>query len=125
MLHGPLDLRETQARLAAAAEELYQSEPAYPAEVLIGYALNPRFQGNGYATEAVGCLISWLFRRGAAVVYANTYADNVSSTRLLGHLDFVVYESFSAEQDESGRGLASYGLKLDRARHVPGCPGYG
>jgi RimJ/RimL family protein N-acetyltransferase len=96
-------------------EELYQPEPEDPADVLIGYAFNPRHQGRGYATEAVGRLLAWLFQRGAARVYANTYAGNRASIRLLERLGFVQDEFLPAEQDESGQGLASVGLRLDRS----------
>lgn len=96
------------------SEEAFQPQPEDPAEILIGYAFSPRHQGNGYATEAVRCLLDWVFERGAARVYANTHADNVASIRVLERLGFVQDEYLSAEQDESGKGLASCGLRLDR-----------
>jgi RimJ/RimL family protein N-acetyltransferase len=53
----------------------------------IGFLFNPRFQGNGYATEAAGALVSWGFDgAGLHRVIGRTEARNVASARVLEKL---------------------------------------
>jgi RimJ/RimL family protein N-acetyltransferase len=85
-----------------------------PADVWIGYAINPRHQGHGYAGEAVGALIDWLFARGARNVFANCYLDNLPSRRLLERLDFEEHLRYTAEQDAVGKHAASCRMRLGR-----------
>lgn len=55
----------------------------------IGFTLSRKYWGKGYATEAVGVLVDWLFRdRGKRRVFAITDARNVASWRLLERLGF-------------------------------------
>lgn len=55
----------------------------------IGYTLAPRWQGRGYATEAVGAVLGHLFRvKGLHRVSAECDARNVASYRLLERVGF-------------------------------------
>lgn len=87
-----------------------------PREVWLGYALDPRHHGQGYAAEAVGRLITWLGQLGAVRIYANTYLANTASVALLRRLGFERDLVFDAGEDECGKGLPSgrYRLGLDR-----------
>ncbi len=91
--------------------ETLQPASPDPADVWIGYVLNPRYQGCGYATEAVDALIAWLFARGARSVFANCYLHNTTSIALLERLGFAADQRYSALQDESGKNLASCRLR--------------
>ncbi|BCJ56325.1 N-acetyltransferase [Actinoplanes sp. NBRC 14428] len=56
----------------------------------IGYTLAPRWQGHGYATEAVSAILDRLFgERGLHKVSAECDARNTASARLLERLGFV------------------------------------
>ncbi|MFI7601614.1 GNAT family N-acetyltransferase [Actinoplanes sp. NPDC049681] len=55
----------------------------------IGYTLAPRWQGHGYATEAVRAVLDQLFRvRGLHKVSAECDARNAASARLLERVGF-------------------------------------
>ena len=55
----------------------------------IGYALAPKFHGNGYATEAVGALVDDAFaNRGAERIFANVFVGNQTSRRVVEKLGF-------------------------------------
>ncbi|TWD79132.1 RimJ/RimL family protein N-acetyltransferase [Kribbella amoyensis] len=55
----------------------------------LGFTLDPRYQGQGYATEAVGALIDHLFRqRDLHRISAECDARNGPSARLLERLGF-------------------------------------
>lgn len=107
------------------ADAPFQPTSPDPEEVWVGYAFNPRFQGCGYAGEAVRGLASWLFDRGASRIFANTFTDNVPSLRLLRAMGFVDHLHFTAEQDGSGRGLPSVRMSLvsSPASHLRGSRG--
>jgi ribosomal-protein-alanine N-acetyltransferase len=84
-----------------------------PTEVFVAYVFHPGYRGHGYATEAVRGLLGWLAARGARRAYANLFTDNTPSLRLLNRLGFTEVRSWSAEQDDTGRGLASARMGLD------------
>ena len=55
----------------------------------IGYAIGPAYQGEGYATEALGQLLALLFNdHSLNKVYAQTGEFNEASIALLGHWGF-------------------------------------
>src|SRR5262249_36082486 len=59
-------------------------------EVEIGFTLAPEHQGHGYASEAVGCLLDYVFDRlGKERVVALTDVRNDPSIALLERLRFV------------------------------------
>ncbi|MCI2421042.1 GNAT family N-acetyltransferase [Saccharopolyspora sp. K220] len=84
-----------------------------PTEVWVSYVFNPRHQGHGYATEAVRDVCSWLFRRGAARIFANLYTANTPSYQLLHRLGFQEHQRLSADEDTLGKNLPSVRMRLD------------
>jgi [ribosomal protein S5]-alanine N-acetyltransferase len=72
----------------------FKGFPDQNGEAEIGYGIDPNFQGKGYTTEAVKCLISWAFQEAAclAVVARNTKKWNLASLRVLTKAGMKVYE---------------------------------
>lgn len=55
----------------------------------IGYGIFEKYQGHGYATEAVGAAVSWALRQpGVTRIEAETEPDNKASQRVLGKCGF-------------------------------------
>jgi aminoglycoside 6'-N-acetyltransferase len=54
----------------------------------LGFTLAPAYQGRGYATEAVRCVLNRLFDAGLHKVCAECDARNLASARLLDRLGF-------------------------------------
>ena len=54
----------------------------------IGFTFAPAYQGKGYATEALRCLLNRLFGSGIHRVSAECDARNTASARLLARLGF-------------------------------------
>ena len=52
----------------------------------IGFTIAPRYQGRGYATEAVRLLVGYLFARGKHRITACCDARNAASAAVLGRL---------------------------------------
>ncbi len=62
---------------------------AEPRIVELGYTINPRFQGQGLATEAIGALLTFLFKdRGVHKAVALVDVRNWPSVRVLEKLGF-------------------------------------
>lgn len=94
----------------------FQPRATEPRIVDVGFTLDPAAQGRGYATEAVGELIRYLFEaRGKHKVCADCDTRNEASWRLLERLGFrreaVLRESYADGADWADEYL--YGL-LDR-----------
>jgi RimJ/RimL family protein N-acetyltransferase len=54
-----------------------------PGVIKVGYTMSPAFQGQGYATEAVGALIAYAFDTlGVDVVRAYASSENLASIRV-------------------------------------------
>jgi RimJ/RimL family protein N-acetyltransferase len=49
----------------------------------MGYVISPAYQNQGYATEAFGAVITYLFSRGFREVIAGAFAENLSSIRVM------------------------------------------
>ena len=49
----------------------------------LGYVIHPRFQGNGYATEALGSAIGELFHLGFQAVITGAFRQNAASIRVM------------------------------------------
>lgn len=91
----------------------FQPRAPEPAIVDIGYTLSPEAQGHGYATEAVGELVRYLFDdRGKHKAAADCDTRNDGSWRLLERLGFTREAEFRAAfRDGDGWGDAYvYGL---------------
>lgn len=53
-------------------------------EAELGYIFDPKYGGNGYATEAVTAMVGYSFDQlGVRRITAGCYADNLASVRLL------------------------------------------
>lgn len=66
--------------------------PNEQGEVILGYVIDQRYQGRGYATEAVQHITAWIFGHpDARWVIADTEKDNTASHRVLQHLDAELY----------------------------------
>ena len=66
-----------------------------PGVMKIGYTMAPAFQGRGYATEAVGALVDYLFDvLGVDVVRAFASAQNVPSIRVAEKVGLTLAERF-------------------------------
>jgi RimJ/RimL family protein N-acetyltransferase len=95
-----------------------------PGLVDLGFTLDPSVQGRGYAQEAVGEVLRYLFEdRGKHKVCADCDTRNESSWRLMERLGFV-REGMLRESYRDGPGWASeylYGLLASewRGRQAP------
>lgn len=49
----------------------------------LGYVIHPRFQGSGYATEALGLAITELFRLGFRAIITGAFSTNAASIRVM------------------------------------------
>ena len=54
----------------------------------VGYGLNPRYEGNGYMTEALTAFLSYGKSLGIRTVRADTLSDNVRSQNVLKRCGF-------------------------------------
>ncbi len=84
-----------------------------PREAWVGYVLDPRYQGQGLAGEALDGVLQWLAGRGIRRVYANTYCENAASARLLERFGFAAVRRFGPDEDGCGKGRASVRMGLD------------
>jgi RimJ/RimL family protein N-acetyltransferase len=67
----------------------YKGPPDEGGVVEIAYAVDPEYQGRGYATEAARALVNFAFRSGQVrLVRAHTRAENNASTRVLAKCGF-------------------------------------
>jgi len=67
----------------------YKGPPDEGGVVEIAYAVDPEYQGRGYATEAARALVNFAFRSGRVrLVRAHTRAENNASTRVLAKCGF-------------------------------------
>lgn len=66
---------------------LMEAERAVPA-VELGYVINPHFRCQGYATEALHCVIEDCFANGTQMLVASAYPYNQPSIHLLEKLGF-------------------------------------
>ena len=55
----------------------------------LGYWLEPRAQGRGYATEAARCVVGAHFAGEGGTLASGYFEDNLRSARVLGKLGFV------------------------------------
>jgi RimJ/RimL family protein N-acetyltransferase len=73
-----------------------------PGVIKVGYTIDPRSQGRGYATEVVRALIDYAFETlGATTVRAYADADNLASIRVMEKVGLTFQERFEGE-DEDG-----------------------
>lgn len=66
-------------------------------EVIVGYAIEEKYQKRGYGTEALKGLVEWIFKNPKAIyVIADTEIDNIPSHKVLINAGAVKYK----EDDE-------------------------
>ncbi|QUL54000.1 GNAT family N-acetyltransferase [Paenibacillus tritici] len=66
--------------------------PNEQGEVIVGYVIDERYRGQGYASEALKQITAWIFSHpGTRWVIADTEKDNFASHRVLQHLDAEPY----------------------------------
>jgi RimJ/RimL family protein N-acetyltransferase len=65
---------------------LFNMVPVEHRSIELGFSFDPRYQGNGYATEAAGALVDWAFANGFHRVYGRLEARNTASARVLEKL---------------------------------------
>jgi RimJ/RimL family protein N-acetyltransferase len=85
-----------------------------PGVILVGYTIDPRFQGRGYATEAVRALVAYAFDTlGADLVRAYASAENVPSHRVVEKSGLTLMERFEGEDDGVKWSGVRYELRRD------------
>jgi RimJ/RimL family protein N-acetyltransferase len=73
--------RETQTVIGDIG---FKGGPNGKGEINLGYSILPRFQGNGYATEAAAAMVEWgLGQSGVRKVTATCSPENGASIRVL------------------------------------------
>lgn len=71
---------------------ILKGAPNEQGEVIVGYVVDERYWGQGYATEAVRRISRWIFSHpGARWIIADTEKDNFASHRVLQHLEAELY----------------------------------
>jgi RimJ/RimL family protein N-acetyltransferase len=72
-----------------------------PGVIKVGYTIDPRFQGRGFATEAVAALVDYAFATlDAQVVRAYAGAENASSIRVMEKVGMRLIERFHGSDGE-------------------------
>ena len=62
----------------------FKGIPNEKGKIEVGYGIEPKYQRNGYATEAVGAMIKWAFEHDDVKVFqAQTDPDNEISKKVL------------------------------------------
>lgn len=62
----------------------YKGGPNDKGEINLGYSVLPRFQGNGYASEAAAAMVQWgLDQPGVRKITATCSLENAASIRVL------------------------------------------
>jgi RimJ/RimL family protein N-acetyltransferase len=71
---------------------LFKGGPNQKGEVEIGYGIDDEFQRQGYAKEAIGCIVQWAMRQeGVLAVIAETEKENIASHKVLQHIGMKRY----------------------------------
>ncbi|MGO4454548.1 GNAT family N-acetyltransferase [Arthrobacter sp. RAF14] len=114
-----LELRATGQVIGEASTWTTRTppEPGHlePGQAALGYVLDPDYHRQGYGREAAKALVNWLFtERDIRTAFAGVFEPNLASQALLKSLGFTPDRWFTAEQDQSGKGLPSIRFRLDR-----------
>jgi len=90
-----------------------------PGVIKLGYTMSPAYQGLGYATEAVGALLAYVFDRlDAEIVRAYASAENIPSIRVAEKVGMQLTEQF--EHHDGGE--TWHGVRYELRREVPSGP---
>lgn len=83
---------------------LHYGEDVYAHTAQIGYAVLPQLQGQGIATRAIQCAVSFAReKRGLQRVYANVLSENAASRRALGKAGFAHEATLHCGAKKAGR----------------------
>jgi RimJ/RimL family protein N-acetyltransferase len=86
-----------------------------PGVIKVGYTIDPRFQGRGYATEAIGALVDYSFGTlGADVIRAYAGAENAPSIRVMEKVGMRLMERFHGSDGEETWTGVRYEVTRDR-----------
>lgn len=108
--------RSTGQLIGDCAFCVLPSSPDHPVHVEIGFTLARSRQGSGYATEAVGRLITALFEElGVARVQALCDIDNTASIRLLERLGMQLAGYFAESFWDGTEWRSEYAYAIERA----------
>jgi RimJ/RimL family protein N-acetyltransferase len=80
----------------------------------LGYHVGAQFRGRGYATEAVCAMVDLAWSLGAEELYADHFADNPVSGRVLEKAGFA-YTGETGERFSLGRGAKAATLTMKQA----------
>ena len=58
----------------------------------VGYGMNPKYEGHGYMTEALGILLEYGKKHGICIVFADTLCSNFKSQNVLDRNGFIAYK---------------------------------
>ena len=58
----------------------------------VGYGMNPKYEGHGYMTEALGLLLEYGKKHGICIVFADTLCSNFKSQNVLDRNGFIAYK---------------------------------
>ncbi|WP_238335834.1 GNAT family N-acetyltransferase [Serinicoccus kebangsaanensis] len=93
-------------------------EQAARSQAMLGWVFAPKHQGKGYATEAVRELITIAFELGVRRVYADAFADNPASARVMtkvGMRQEARHVKESLHRDGTWRDSVSFALLAEEA----------
>ena len=77
----------------------FKGVPNERGEVEIGYGLPPKYEGQGYMTEAVRSLVGWAFsQRDCTVIAPSTAKTNLASQRVLEKVGVKVYKETAGKR---------------------------
>lgn len=83
-------------------------------EIEIGFSINNKNSGNGYATETVNAMTNYTENTfGIKVLYGRVMKGNVASIKVMGKTGYkFLKEEFGAEDDPYGKGMLIYKNEL-------------
>lgn len=58
----------------------------------VGYGMNPKYEGHGYMSEALGLLLNYGKANGVTIVFADTLCSNFKSQNVLDRNGFIAYK---------------------------------
>ena len=58
----------------------------------VGYGMNPKYEGHGYMSEALGLLLEYGKEHGISIVFAETLCSNFKSQNVLERNGFIAYK---------------------------------
>ena len=77
-------------------------------EIEIGYVIHPRYQGHGYATEAVRAVIGELREMGFRKIVAGYFSENTASFRVMEKCGMQQLDRTEVEEDRGEKHICRY-----------------